>query len=131
MPLPEEKMIQARRATRRRGTLVIALAIAAIAVLVPAFALAHVERASYWPDPGADTSVKPAAGGSVPAVRKVFSALNKKKPGTTRVVCASVPGKKLRKHGSDKKLSANKSMKAVNKDIKAARKGYTIRPSQP
>jgi hypothetical protein len=132
MPLPEEKMMRARRATRRRGTLVIALAIAAIAVLVPAFALAHVERASYWPDPGADTSVRPAAGGSVPAVRKVFSALNKKKPGTTRVVCASVPGKKLRKHGSIKALSKNPSMKALNKDLKSARKkGYKLRESQP
>jgi len=105
--------------------------IALVAVLLPTLAFGHIERASYWPDPGADTSVKPAAGGSVPAVRKVFSALDKKKPGKTRVVCAQVPSKKLRKHGSDKKLSANKSMKAVNKDIKAARKGYTIRPSQP
>src|SRR5215208_7217684 len=132
MPLPEEEMMGARRATRRRGTLVIAFAIAAIAVLVPAFALAHVERASYWPNPGADTSVKPAAGGSVPAVRKVFSALNKKKPGTTRVVCAQVPSKKLRKHGSTKALSKNKSMKALNKDLKSARKkGYKVRESQP
>src|SRR5215208_6650617 len=107
MPLPEEKMMRARRATRRRGTLVIALAIAAIAVLVPAFALAHVERASYWPNPGPVTSVKPAAGGSVPAVRKVFSALNKKKPGKTRVVCSQMPSKKAKKHGTTKQLSKN------------------------
>lgn len=121
----------ARRAKHRRGTLVIAIAIAAVAVLVPTLAFAHIERASYWPNPGPDTSVKPAAGGSVPAVRKVFSALNKKKPGTTRVVCESVPSKKLRKHGSDKKLSKNRSMKALNKDLKVAKKGYKIRPSQP
>src|SRR5829696_7534553 len=132
MPLPEEKMMRARRATRRRGTLVIALAIAAIAVLVPAFALAHIERASYWPNPGADTSVKPAAGGSVPAVRKLFSALNKKKPGKTLVVCQQVPSKKLRKQGSVKQLSKNKSIKALNKDLKKARKkGYKLRDSQP
>ena len=123
--------MRARKARRRRGTVAIATLIALVAVLLPTLAFGHIERASYWPDPGADTSVKPAAGGSVPAVRKVFSALDKKKPGKTRVVCAQVPSKKLRKHGSDKKLSANKSMKAVNKDIKAARKGYTIRPSQP
>src|SRR6266545_5562547 len=110
MPQPEE-MMGARRATRRRGTLVIAIAIAAIAVLVPAFALAHIERASYWPNPGPDTSVKPAAGGSVPAVRKVFSALNKKKPGTTRVVCQDMPSKKVRKRGSIKSLSKNPPIK--------------------
>src|SRR5512141_2584608 len=120
---PEERSVRvpmrARRGKHRRGTVVIAFAVAAVAVLLPALAFAHIERASYWPDPGPDTSVKPAAGGSVPAVRKVFSALDKKKPGTTRVVCASVPSKKLRKHGSSKKLSKNKSMKALNKDIKA------------
>jgi hypothetical protein len=124
--------MEARRATRRRGTLVIAVAVASVAVLLPAIALAHIERASYWPNPAPDTSVKPAAGGQVPAVRKVFSALNKKKPGTTRVVCQQVPSKKLRKHGSIKALSKNKSIKALNKDLKKARKkGYKLRESQP
>src|SRR6187549_73023 len=123
--------MRARKARRRRGTIAIASLIALAAVLLPALAFGHIERASYWPDPAPDTSVKPAAGGSVPAVRKVFSALDKKKPGKTLVVCASVPSKKLRKHGSDKKLSKNKSMKALSKDIKAARKGYKIQPSQP
>src|SRR3954451_2149461 len=104
----------ARKATYRRGTLIVAIAIAALAVLLPALALAHIERASYWPDPAPDTSVKPAAGGSVPAIRKVFSALDKKKPGKTRVVCAKVPSKKLRKHGSDEDLSKNKTIKALN-----------------
>jgi hypothetical protein len=122
----------ARRATHRRGTVVIAIAIAAVAVLVPALAFGHIERASYWPNPGADTSVKPAAGGSVPAVRKVFSALNKKKPGKTRVVCSQMPSKKLKKHGTTKQLSKNKSIKALNKDLKQAQKqGYKIRESQP
>ncbi len=122
----------ARRARHRRGTMIAAIAIAAVAILVPALALAHIERASYWPDPSADTSVKPAAGGSVPAVRKIFSALKKKNPGKTRVVCAQVPSKKLRKHGSIKALSKNKSIKALNKDLKKARKkGYKLRESQP
>src|SRR3954447_3255344 len=98
------RKMRARRARHRRGTVVVAIAIALVAVLVPALALAHIERASYWPDPAPDTSVKPAAGGSVPAIRKVFSALDKKKPGRTRVVCAKVPSKKLRKHGSEKQL---------------------------
>ncbi|MGC1800882.1 MAG: right-handed parallel beta-helix repeat-containing protein [Solirubrobacterales bacterium] len=101
-------------------------------MLVPAFALAHIERASYWPDPAPDTSVKPAAGGSVPALRKLFSALDKKKPGKTRVVCPKVPSKKVRKNASDKKLSKNKTIKTLNKSIKKARKkGYKLRESQP
>ena len=124
--------MEARRATRRRRTVGIAIAVAAVAMLVPAFALAHIERASYWPDPAPDTSVKPAAGGSVPAVRKLFSALDKKKPGKTRVVCPKVPSKKVRKNASDKKLSKNKTIKTLNKSIKKARKkGYKLRESQP
>src|SRR3954464_12439132 len=120
MRLPEEeKRMRARRAKHRGGIVGIAIAIAAIAVLLPAIALGHIERASYWPNPGADTSVKPAAGGSVPAVRKVFSALNKKKPGTTRVVCAQMPSKNLKKHGTPKQLSKNKSIKALSKDLKS------------
>lgn len=50
-------------------------------------ALAHVERTAYWPDPRPDTSVKPAAGGAVPKARSLASALDRKQPGTTRVVC--------------------------------------------
>jgi hypothetical protein len=123
--------MRARRARNRRGTIAVAGAIGLVVVLVPTIASGHIERASYWPDPAADTSVKPAAGGSVPAVRKVFSALNKKKPGKTRVVCQQLPSKKLRKSGSIKKLSKNRSMKALKRDIKAARKGYKLRPSQP
>jgi hypothetical protein len=123
--------MRARMATRRRGTLIVAIAIATLAVLVPALALAHIERASYWPAPSPDGHVHPAAGGKVPAVRKLFSALKKKRPGTTRVVCEQVPSKKARKHASAKQLSKNRSMRALNKDIKSARKGYKLRTSQP
>jgi hypothetical protein len=42
-----------------------------------------------------------------------------------------VPSKNLRKHGSAKKLSKNKSMRALNKDIKSAKAGYQLRASQP
>ena len=124
--------MEARRATHRRRTVGIAIAVAAVAMLVPAFALAHIERASYWPDPAPDTSVKPAAGGSVPAVRSLYTSLKKKEPGKTRVVCQTVPSKQLRKHGTPEQLSKNKSMKALNKDLKSARKsGYKLRESQP
>jgi hypothetical protein len=30
--------------------------LAAAAALVPALSSAHIERASYWPDPGVDTA---------------------------------------------------------------------------
>ncbi|HKN42397.1 MAG TPA: hypothetical protein VJW23_00630, partial [Propionibacteriaceae bacterium] len=123
--------MEARRATHRRRSVGIAIAVAAVAMLVPAFALAHIERASYWPDPAPDTSVKPAAGGSVPAIRSIYTSLKKKEPGKTRVVCETVPSKQLRKHGTPYQLSKNKSMKALNKDLKAARKsGYKLRESQ-
>src|SRR4029077_862373 len=110
----------------------VAGAVALVAVLLPAFAIAHIERASYWPDPAADTSVKPAAGGSVPAIRKVFSALDKKKAGKTRVVCPNPPSKKLRKNANDNKLSNNKTIKSRHTSIKRARKsGSTRRESRP
>ena len=72
----------------RRRALTAALACAAAALLLlPALAQAHVERASYWPDPAPDRSVTPAAGGKVPKIRSLYSALNKSKVGDTRVVC--------------------------------------------
>src|SRR3954462_2792656 len=82
------------------------------ALLVAVPALAHVERPSYWPDPAADCSVKPCTGGKVPKIRTLRSALVKKLPGTTRVVCQP------------------SSLKQLKKSIAAAVKnGYFIRPS--
>jgi Right handed beta helix region len=116
---------------RNRRLIAIALGLGLL-VALPALALAHIERASYWPDPGPDTSVNPPAGGSVPAVRPLATALNKKGPGTTRIVCQQVPSKKVRKHGSVKRLSKNVSIKALNKGLKSARaNGYKLRESQP
>jgi hypothetical protein len=77
-------------------------------------ALAHIERTAYWPDPRADHTVKPAAGGKVPKVRSLSSALKRKPAGRTRVVC-----------------QAN-SLRLAKRDIrKARRRGYRVRPSQP
>src|SRR3954451_8718979 len=67
-------------------TMVLAAALVAL-LAVPALTLAHVERTAYWPDPRPDTSVTPAAGGAVPKARSLASALDRKQPGTTRVVC--------------------------------------------
>jgi parallel beta helix pectate lyase-like protein len=122
---------RSRKSIRNRRLTAIALGLGLL-IALPALALAHIERASYWPDPAADTSVSPPAGGSVPAVRSLFSALNKKAPGTSRIVCSHVPPKKVRKHGTIKRLSKNASIKALNAGLKAGRgNGYKLRPSQP
>src|SRR5438874_7017094 len=56
-----------------------------IALLGPALVSAHIERASYWPDPAPDCSVSPCAGGAVPTARSLASALAG--GDVTRVVC--------------------------------------------
>src|SRR5437763_881680 len=38
-------------------------------------ARAHIERASYWPDPAPDCSISPCAGGQVPTARSLESAV--------------------------------------------------------
>src|SRR3954471_13995610 len=89
-----------------------ALVIAGVFVFT-ATASAHVERPAYWPDPEPDTSVNPPAGGGVPKSRPLITALKRKAPGQTRVVCQ--PG----------------SMKRLKRSVRAARKnGYLIRPSE-
>jgi hypothetical protein len=57
--------------------------------LVPAGAFAHVERASYWPDPAADSADGQPTGGAVPQARDLFTALDESAPGDTHVVCQS------------------------------------------
>ena len=83
-----------------------------VALLVPVVASAHIERASYWPDPAADTSITPATGGDVPKVRTLASALDTSKPGDTRVVCQD-----------DSLALARASIR------KARREGYDLRPT--
>jgi Right handed beta helix region len=91
------------------------LLIALIAALVlPAVASAHIERASYWPDPAPDCSITPCAGGQVPTARSLASALSTTGPGVTRIVCQSDSLKKLR-------VSIHN----------AEEFGYVLRPSQP
>ena len=86
--------------------------VAALACLAAVPAAAHVERPSYFPDPAADSSLKPAAGGQVPKARTLASALRKKPAGRTRVVCQP------------------DSMKRLRAAIASARKnGYLIRPT--
>jgi hypothetical protein len=95
----------------RRAILVLLLAVAAVLV-APQVAQAHVERPSYWPDPSADCSVSPCAGGAVPTARSLASALDPTQPGTTRVVCQA------------------DSLDRVKKAISAAvLNGYDVRPT--
>lgn len=82
---------------------------------LPAAALAHVERPSYWPDPAPDTSVTPPAGGQVPKIRTLSSSLKGFKKGSkskTRVVC----------QGNSFKLVKTSVRKAI-------KSGYDVRPS--
>jgi Right handed beta helix region len=99
------------RAGRRLGCATAAAAAAAILV-APGFALAHVERSTFWPDPAPDRSVKPAAGGEVPEYRRLGSALKKKPPGDTRIVCQ------------------DDSLKRAKRAIRRGRKGFKFRPSE-
>jgi hypothetical protein len=91
----------------------IAVAAAGVAMLVgPAVALAHVERSTFWPDPAPDGSVHPAAGGKVPEYRPLDSALKRKPPGETRIVCQ------------------DDSLKLAKQAIRDGRKGFKVRPSE-
>lgn len=96
-------------------TTVVALLAALVSIGVVATAppgTAHVERPSYWPDPKADCTVRPCAGGKVPKARSLASALDRTAVGDTRVVCRA------------------DSMKRLRASIASARKrGYFIRPT--
>ena len=81
--------------------------------VVTSAAYGHVERTSYWPNPAADTGVKPAAGGKIPKPRTLASALRAKPRGKTVVVCQ------------------RGSLRRALRSIKSARRrGFTLRPSQ-
>jgi hypothetical protein len=116
--------------TGRRRLVVIALALGLL-IALPALALAHIERASYWPDPAPDTSVNPPAGGAVPDVRPLATALDAGQPGNTRVVCkgTAVPTPtfssldKLRKRRKAAKAKGNtRRARHLTRVIKKARK---------
>ena len=96
-----------------------ALILAAIAVLAgSAVALAHVERPSYWPEPGVEMVEGLPVGGEVPKPRSLRSALDPKQPGDTHVVCQGKKGKT--------------SLTLLRTSIAKARKeGFRVRPSQP
>jgi Right handed beta helix region len=105
------------RASRHRRTAIAATTVVA-ALVLPAVALAHLERPSYWPDPAPDTSVSPPAGGEVPEARSLESAVSGAGPGQILVVCKGEDGAQ--------------SLAALQASVSAARKkGFRLRPSQP
>jgi hypothetical protein len=90
------------------------LAVLAVLAALPSVASAHIERASYWPDPAPDCSISPCAGGAVPTPRSLASSVEKVGPGTVRVVCQP------------------DSLTRLSKSIASAKKvGYVLRPTQP
>jgi hypothetical protein len=139
--------------------LAIAAVLAIMAAGVGTFASAHLERASYWPDPGPDRTVTPATGGAVPKYRGLYTALDSRPPGTTRVVCAgTVPSaagvrraeRSLRRarrgtatrarraralsgarRSHARAVSRNRSIRALDASIRSARRnGYKVRPRE-
>jgi len=85
---------------------------------VPALALAHPERPSYWPDPAPDGAVSPPAGGKVPQLRSLASAVTGAGPGDVRVVCKGTNG--------------SVSLAKLHDSLEVAQtQGFRLRPSQP
>jgi Right handed beta helix region len=109
MPIPDNR---GERTSVKKGQGFVAIGVVAGLLLSAPLAYAHIERASYWPNPAADTAVKGGAGGKVPKTRSLFNALDKKPAGKTRVVC-----------------QGGSSMKKLKKDLKKAQKGYRLRLS--
>ncbi len=95
-----------------------AIVVGLFAVLGAVPAAAHVERPAYFPDPAPDTSVTPATGGKVPVARSLFTALQTKPPGTTRVVCQ---GRIPNRHQLDRWEAAHK------RAVRARRRGRVSR----
>jgi hypothetical protein len=96
----------------------LAATLAAVMLALPALALAHLERPSYWPDPRPDKSVSPPAGGKVPQARSLKSAASGAGRGDVLVVCKGNRGAR--------------SLALLRASVRKARKGgYRLRPSQP
>jgi Right handed beta helix region len=109
MPIPDNR---GERTTVKKGQGFAAVGLVVGLMATAPLAYAHIERASYWPEPGVDKSAKGGAGGKVPKTRDLFTALDSKPAGKTRVVC-----------------QGGASMKALKKDLKKAQNGYRLRLS--
>ena len=94
----------------------LAVAVAAVVLALPAFALAHLERPSYWPDPGPDHTVNPPAGGEVPTARSLKSAVPAAADGAT---CWS--SARARRGGSRFTICASRCARPRRRGIASAR----------
>ncbi len=100
----------------------------ATAVLVSglgaATATGHIERASYWPDPGVDSAGGQPAGGAVPEAKSLLNAAAAPE-GATHVVCpggrSSVPAS-LQQQSAPGGSTTKASQKKKKKKIKALRR---------
>ncbi len=110
------RIVLKRPVTRRLSSWVAATAVGVLAL--PALAVAHLERPSYWPDPSPDFTVSPAAGGAVPVARSLESAVSGAGPGEILVVCKGANGAQ--------------SLADLDASVdKAKTTGFKLRPSQP
>ena len=117
----------------KRGLL--AIATAGMLLVAAPVAVAHIERASYWPAPAAEVVDGVPAGGKVPELRGLYTALKSKPAGSTRVVCQGAVPKapktlkgKSKGEPSDaeraasrlysKRLNSNQSIKRLKQSIK-------------
>jgi hypothetical protein len=92
---------------------------------------AHIERASYWPDPAPDRSISPPTGGKVPKYRSLFKVLNPRRAGRTHVVCTgSVPSSRrvrnlrraVRQARSERASRAR--VRSLKRRLRAAKRRY-------
>jgi hypothetical protein len=122
------------RGSIRWKALLVAVFALAVAVALGTSASAHVERASYWPNPAPDTSVQPPAGGHVPAARSLFSSLLRSPPGRTRIVCQGhVPStKRIRKlkrklRSARRHHASHRRIRSLKRKLRRARRAYRRR----
>src|SRR5262245_13763674 len=91
-------------------------AVVACLLIVPSLAFAHLERPSYWPDPNPEKVEGKNVGGAVPKAQSLKSALKADGKSELHVVCQGKKGKD--------------SLNLLEKSIKDAKGGWSLRPSQ-
>ncbi|MFN2617683.1 MAG: hypothetical protein ABR581_11265 [Thermoleophilaceae bacterium] len=112
----------------------LATAVLLAAAFVVAQASAHVERASYWPNPAPDRSVHPATGGAVPSARSLYTALRRRPAGATRVACRGhvpttrrIRRAKRRLRAARRRHASHRRIRRLKRRVRAARRSYRRR----
>jgi parallel beta-helix repeat protein len=123
-----------------------------LALALPTGAQGHIERSSYWPDPAADTSVTPPAGGRVPTARSLASTLTNLTPAQLRCYrkhlgkrarrrCAAQARRQRQRRGQPPGEMLSPGVRVVCQSDSLARatqaiadaqtKGFRVRPTAP